>query len=79
MSDNQKLLLNFNNPSVITNICGDFLNNNNFSLDAIIGDITSVEIISNSVLIIRFDMGELRLDINKNSLLKLSKVINNEL
>lgn len=79
MSNNQKLLLNIKNPLTITNVQGDFINKGEFLLDVIIGKINNIEIISESVLLVEFEAGEIRLDIDKKFLVELSKVINNEL
>ena len=79
MSSNQKLLLSIKNPSAITNVEGNFLNKAEFLLDIIIGNIKSVKIFSDSVLLITFDTGEIRLDIDKKFLTELAKVLKNEL
>ncbi|MHA2174976.1 MAG: hypothetical protein ACXACP_00815 [Candidatus Hodarchaeales archaeon] len=68
MFNNRKLILTMNNPNAVQSSHWDMLNSKEFTLTVVTGKITEIKIVSNSVLVIKFETGELRLDIGKNDL-----------
>ncbi|MHA1214716.1 MAG: hypothetical protein ACTSPG_05430 [Candidatus Hodarchaeales archaeon] len=74
MSHQRKLILTIRNPEALQSACWDKKNANEFLIEVFSGEITSIKVISNSVLVIKFETGELRLDIDKKDLNKIQEV-----
>ncbi|MHA1971895.1 MAG: hypothetical protein ACTSW1_02810 [Candidatus Hodarchaeales archaeon] len=74
MSQQRKLILTITNPEALQSACLDKNNANEFLIEVISGKISSIKVISSSVLVIKFETGVLRLDIDKNDLDKIQEV-----
>lgn len=68
MSNQKKLILTIKNPQALVRSHWDTVNSNEFTLELLSGIIRSIKVLYNSVLVIQFETGELRLDIGMNDL-----------
>ncbi|MHA1975843.1 MAG: hypothetical protein ACW98I_02950 [Candidatus Hodarchaeales archaeon] len=74
MSNQRKLILTLNNPDAVQKSHWDRLNMNEFTLTAVTGTINELKVVSEAVLVIKFETGELRLDIGMNDLKNMKNV-----
>jgi hypothetical protein len=74
MSNQGKLILTIANPDAVQNSHWDKTTTNEFTLTAIAGKITEIKVVSGTVLIIKFETGELRLDIGTCDLKNIKNV-----
>lgn len=68
MAKVRKLVLTLNNQDAAQSIHWDKLSSNAITLIAVMGESPKVKMVSDSVLIINFETGELRLDIDLDNL-----------
>ena len=68
MSNQKKLILTIKDPQALVRSNWDTVNSNEFTLELLSGIIRSIQVLYNSVLVIQFETGELRLDIGMNDL-----------
>ena len=71
MSDVPQLILTIKDPQVIQSVNFERQNLGEISLSIISGKIISIQVISGLILVIKFETGEIRLDIANDDLLKL--------
>ncbi len=74
MSNKRKLILTLNNPDAVQSSQWDKTTSNEFTLIAVIGEIRAVSVVSKSILVIKFETGELRLDIDTDDLKNIKNV-----
>ena len=74
MSNQGKVILTINNPDAVQNSYWDRTTTNEFTLTAITGKIIEMKVVSKAVLIIKFETGELRLDIETSDLKNIKNV-----
>ena len=68
MSNQKKLILTINDPQALLISHWDKVNSNELTIELLSGTIKSIQVLYNSVLVIQFETGELRLDIAMNDL-----------
>ena len=71
MSDLKKLILTIVDPQAVTNVNLSRKNPSELTLLVMSGNILSIIMLADSVLVIRFETGELRIDLTSEDLNKL--------
>ena len=71
MSNKQKLILTIKDLQALQNADYNVQNLSEMTLTVISGGISSIKVLSKSVLLIKFETGEIRLDITSDDLLML--------
>ena len=71
MSNIQKLILTIKDLQALQSIDYNVQNLSEMTLTVISGGISSIKVLSKSVLLIKFETGEIRLDITSDDLLML--------
>jgi hypothetical protein len=74
MAKIRKLVLTISDHEAVQAINWDKLTSTEFSLIVVIGELNDIKVVSKSVLVLEFETGELRLDIDLNNLNKLKNV-----
>ncbi|MHA2226870.1 MAG: hypothetical protein ACXAC8_16775 [Candidatus Hodarchaeales archaeon] len=68
MSNQKKLFITISDPQALQSSHWDKVNSNEFTLELLSGNIKSIQVHYNSVLVVQFETGEIRLDIGMNDL-----------
>lgn len=74
MSNQRKVILTINNPDAVQKSYWDRTITNEFTLTAITGKIIEIKVVAKAVLLIKFETGELRLDIETSDLKNMKNV-----
>ena len=73
-NNQRKLVLTLSDPDAVQSTSLDKINSNEFILVAVIGKINEIKIVSKAVFIVKFETGEIRLDIGMNDLKNMKNV-----
>ncbi len=74
MGNIQKLVLTLSDQDALQTIHCDKLTSTEFSLVAVMGEIEEIKLVSESVLVLNFETGELRLDIDLTNVKNMKNV-----
>ncbi len=74
MAKIQKLILSLSNQEAIQSLSWDKTLSNNFALIVAMDKVNQIKIVSESILVIEFETGELRLDIDLTKLQNIKYV-----